>query len=74
MLANSLTKASDTQQIDLYFSQGCRYRLTYDPNFMSARKRRAKGLQVLGDELGEDDEMNSKFHLLFDDIEIDKES
>ena len=42
MLANTLTKIGEPQQLELYFSKGGRYRLTYDPAFQSARKRKGE--------------------------------
>ena len=73
MLANTLTKAGEPQQLELYFSKGGRYRLTYDPTFQSARKRQAKGIRVLDDGTGADaEEMANKFHSLFNNVDDDE--
>ena len=70
MLANSLTKIGEPQQLELYFAKGGRYRLTYDPTFQSARKRKAKGICVLDDGTGADaEDMANKFHSLFNDVD-----
>ena len=72
MLANTLTKAGEPQQLELYFSKGGRYRLTYDPTFQSARRRKAKGIRVLDDGTGaEAEEMANKFDSLFNDVDDD---
>ena len=70
MLANTLTKAGEPQQLELYFAKGGRYRLTYDPSFQSARKRKAKGIQVLDDGTGTDArDLANKFDSLFNDVD-----
>ena len=70
MLANTLTKAGEPQQLELYFSKGGRYRLTYDPTFQSARRRKAKGIRVLDDGTGtEAQDMANKFDSLFNDVD-----
>ena len=72
MLANTLTKAGEPQQLELYFSKGGRYRLTYDPTFQSARRRQAKGIRVLDDGTGaEAEDMANKFDSLFNDVDDD---
>ena len=70
MLANTLTKAGEPQQLELYFAKGGRYRLTYDPTFQSARRRKAKGIQVLDDGTGTDArDLANKFDGLFNDVD-----
>ena len=70
MLANTLKKAGEPQQLELYFSKGGRYRLTYDPTFQSARRRAAKGIRVLDDGTGpEARDLVDKFDSLFNDVE-----
>ena len=70
MLANTLTKAGEPQQLELYFAKNGRYRLTYDPTFQSARKRKAKGIQVLDDGTGTDArDLARKFDVLFNDVD-----
>ena len=72
MLANTLTKIGEPQQLELYFSKGGRYRLTYDPAFQSARKRKAKGIRVLDDGTGaEAEDLATKFDVLFNDVDHD---
>ena len=71
-LANTLTKAGEPQQLELYFSKGGRYRLTYDPTFQSARRRKkkVKGIRVLDDGTGaEAEDMANKFDSLFNDVD-----
>ena len=46
-LANSLTKATEPWQINLFFASGQRWRLVYDEKFTSARRRRKEGLPAL---------------------------
>ena len=70
MLANTLTKAGEPQQLELYFSKGGRYRLTYDPTSQSARRRKAKGIRVLDDGTGtEAQDMANTFDSLFNDVD-----
>ena len=47
MLANSFTKGNELHQIQLYYNSGCRWRITYDAKFESAKKRRERGHPVL---------------------------
>ena len=70
MLANTLTKIGEPQQLELYFAKGGSYRLAYDPTFQNARKRKAKGICVLDDGTGADaEEMANKLHSLFNDVD-----
>ena len=70
MMANSLTKASEGQQLELYFDRNYKYKLTYDPSFQSARQRKKKGLSVLADSMEPDDLIIAeKFENLFNDTE-----
>ena len=52
MLANSLTKTTEPQQLDLYYSRRCCWRITYDPEFWSAKRRQAAGVAPLDDRCG----------------------
>ena len=47
MLANSLTKGHEKWQLELYFRNGCRWRVVYDEKFESAKRRKKKGLAAL---------------------------
>ena len=70
MMANSLTKASEGQQLELYFDRNYKYKLTYDPSFQSARQRKKKGLSVLADSVEPEDLIVAeKFENLFNDTE-----
>ena len=70
MMANSLTKGNEYHQLDHYFSRGGRYRITYDPNFMSARKRKAKGIPMLSDATAtEDKAAMARFDALMNNVE-----
>ena len=72
MMANSLTKASEPQQLEMYFEKNGRYRLTYDPNFQSARQRKKKGIPVLADSQDyEDIDTAKKFENLFNDCDME---
>ena len=72
MMANSLTKASEPQQLEMYFEKNGRYRLTYDPNFQSARQRKKKGIPVLADSQDyEDIDTAQKFENLFNDCDME---
>eukprot|EP00969_Alexandrium_andersonii_P245445 10846925-Alexandrium_andersonii.AAC.1 len=42
-LADSLTKGGEQRQLDLYYEIGHRWRITYDEEFASGRKRAANG-------------------------------
>jgi len=46
-LANSLTKADEPQQLDLFRRMGLRWKIIYDPEMLSGRKRRQAGLGAL---------------------------
>lgn len=46
-LANSLTKPSEPHQIFLFLARNCRWRIVYDPELMSGRKRKSLGLGSL---------------------------
>ena len=44
--------------------------MTYDPSFMSARKRKAQGISVLADGVEDQEkEESSRFEQLFNDVE-----
>jgi hypothetical protein len=47
MLANSLTKPSEPQQLALFYKLSQRWRLIFDEKFMSARRRKQHGLSPL---------------------------
>ena len=75
MLANTLTKAGEPQQLELYFAKGGKYRLTYDPSFQSARRRKAKGIKVLDDGTGTDArDLANKFDSLFNDVDDNQQA
>ena len=46
-LANSLTKAGGTKELELYYKMGHQWRIVEDPEMKSARKRRQSGLNPL---------------------------
>ena len=46
-LANSLTKETEPHQCLLFSSRNCKWRIVYDSELMSGRKRRSKGLSSL---------------------------
>ena len=52
MLANSPTKTTEPQQLDLFYSRRCCWRITYDPEFWSAKRRQAAGIAPLDDRPG----------------------
>ena len=49
-LANGLTKAGTSREFELYYKMGGRWRIVEDPAMMSARRRKAQGLQPLHSE------------------------
>ena len=49
-LANGLTKMSTSREFELYYKMGGRWRIVEDPAMMSARRRKAQGLQPLHSE------------------------
>ena len=53
-LANSLTKIGELHQIRLFLELGCRWRIVYDPKYMSARRRKQAGIKPL-ENAAEDD-------------------
>ena len=55
-LANSLTKIGELHQIRLFFKLGCRWRVVYDPKYMSARRRKAAGIDPMANAPKEKDE------------------
>ena len=55
-LANSLTKAHEPWQMNLFFSSGQRWRLVYDEKFVSARRRKQEGVPALQAHEDDDDE------------------
>ena len=46
-LANSLTKSSGSKELELYYKMGQRWRIIEDPAMMSARRRKAAGLDPM---------------------------
>ena len=46
-LANSLTKSCGSKELELFTRMGQRWRIIEDPAMMSARRRRAAGLEPL---------------------------
>ena len=46
-LANSLTKESEPHQCLLYLSRNCRWRIVFDPELLSGKRRKALGLSSL---------------------------
>merc|ERR1712039_589911 len=60
MLANTLTKSGEEHQMNTFYERGHKYRLTYDPAFMSAKKRKAMGIEMLADD-ADLDTMNRGF-------------
>lgn len=46
-LANSMTKPSEKQQIQMFKQMGQKWRIIYDPNMVSARRRRDLGLKPM---------------------------
>ena len=55
-IGNSLTKPNEPHQLNLFFSQGQRWKLVYDTKFESAKKRKAKGIHAMADQCSEDEE------------------
>ena len=53
-LADGLTKETARTQLDNFYSGGCTWSLVYDNDMVSARKRRKKGQQPLGEPDPED--------------------
>ncbi len=47
MLANSFTKGHEPEQLRTFLSNGARWRIVYDPKYMSARRRKAAGFSPL---------------------------
>jgi hypothetical protein len=46
-LANGLTKGSEPQQIELFIKLNFRWKIVYDPEMQSCRKRRSQGIQAM---------------------------
>ena len=67
MLANTLTKSGEEHQMNTFYERGHKYRLTYDPAFMSAKKRKAMGIEMLADD-ADLDVMNRNFEEFFNDV------
>ena len=67
MLANTLTKSGKDHQMNMYYEKGHRYRITYDPSFLSARKRKAAGIKMLSDDR-DLEQLNQSFEEFFNDV------
>lgn len=46
-LANSLTKENESHQIHLFLSRHCRWRIIYDEELLSGKRRKQLGLNSL---------------------------
>jgi hypothetical protein len=57
-LANSLTKADQPWQISLFYKMSSRWKIVYDPNMTSAKKRKAQGITAMQGEVNDNEQNN----------------